>query len=135
MAVDICFSVMARSARSLRIFSPKGVISAFPVSPQFHIEGPTAAVLGVSLLETGNMGTKLRFVQPFGQLPAQAPFPFGSIKMIPAMEGVAGKRRGALAGNDQNEAVALHAAAGNEIQKADAGFLQIHAVQIKAAFN
>ena len=51
MAVDICFSVMARSARSFRIFSPKGVMSALPGAAQFHIEGAAAAMLGVGLLE------------------------------------------------------------------------------------
>ena len=52
MADDICFSVMARSALSFRIFSPKGVMSALPGAAQFHIEGATAAVLRMGLLET-----------------------------------------------------------------------------------
>jgi hypothetical protein len=55
--------------------------------------------------------------------------------MIAAMKRVPGKRRSALAGDDQHETLALHAAAGNEIQKSDAGLLEIYAVQIKPAFN
>ena len=63
------------------------------------------------------MGAELRLVQPFGQLPPQPSFPLGGIEMIAAMERVAGKGRGALAGNHQHQAKALQAAVGQKIQK------------------
>ena len=81
------------------------------------------------------MGTKWCLVQPFGQLPAQAPFAFGRIKMIPAMECVAAERRCALACNDKHQTIPFHAAVGNKIEETHPRFLKPHAVQIKAGFN
>ena len=55
--------------------------------------------------------------------------------MIAAMQGVAGKGRGALASDDKYQAEPLHSPAAYEVQKTYAGFLQTHSVQINAAFN
>ena len=81
------------------------------------------------------MDTKWRFVQPFGQLPPQAPFAFRGIKMIPAMECVAAERRCALACNYKYQTKSLLAAVGYKIQKTHTRFLKAHAVQIKSGFN
>ena len=55
------------------------------------------------------MGAELSLVQPFRQLPAQAPFALWGIKMIAAMERLAGKWRSALAGNHKHQAKPLRA--------------------------
>ena len=68
---------------------------------EFHVEGPTTAVLWVSGLETHNMSSENCFVKPRRNFTAQFALAFRCVEMGVTVERVAGKGRRAFASNYQ----------------------------------
>lgn len=70
-------------------------------------------------------------MQPFGHEPAQAALAFGRMKIIGAMQGVAGIEGGTLARHHQHRAGAFAYRGAEELHESDPGHLDTGAMQIE----